>query len=691
VQAVRFGRVTADKTGADKAEVLTAAAGLLHNIKAEPEVRYIGGYSGLLQKKRMRVRRVTRAQVPEGEESSELDAALDGLDPLAARHNTRDPDHEKTMVVVRNLPRAEALYRRALAVHPGRVDATLGLCALLQEEGKEPAEIRALYRCALDASGGQEVCVLVSLAEYEGKVVGDVGEALRLYRCVMALREPAILRALEGGGWEGVGGGAGASGETGSVRGLRGEIGEREQGADLWDAGCGKAEEEEGEMDEEDRAMAVMEALCGYAEMLIDADEADGHGAAGDERGVGGGEGAGGDSRSSRMEEAQLLLEHAMRLQPDCERAAVALAECRVRRAVSWGWQGAWFGLRRNVWSDGLPSEEEGLVFLEEWLGWKAFEDQVRAADMTAERAKANSHGRGRGRGRDRGGGRGKRDRTDGAAEAEWGNVDEGQAMSCTGNGCNIDVMQGGFGGWVGVGHGSVYRQVLRRPWALDASVAVCRRRVAADVSRGETGEGRGVTGLWRLLSVGSNRGVLMGASAGGTQGEAGADGSRNRWRCEEVMLRGVLAEQPRHIGALVVLAQVHELRGRWGLAGDVGGPDGAKGGDGATSRVRERTNYDHNALLLYKRAYRVCPRAMGSAALERYALLLERVEGIGYGRRARWEREGADDAGMQQHGISRKRALANQPSPAVIRMLADSLRKRPSGGSLWVGGCCAQ
>lgn len=84
--------------------------------------------------------------MPEGEESSELETALDSFDPLVYRHNTRDPDHEKTVALVRDLPTAEGYYKRALALQPARADVTLGYCALLQEVGRDPAEIQQLYR-----------------------------------------------------------------------------------------------------------------------------------------------------------------------------------------------------------------------------------------------------------------------------------------------------------------------------------------------------------------------------------------------------------------------------------------------------------------------------------------------------------------------------------------------------------------
>ena len=104
------------------------------------------GYSGLKQQKRLRLRRVTNTQDGEGDESSDLDAALDSFNPLEYRHNTRDADHEKTVALVRDLPRAQGYYQRALVLQPDRVDAVLGYSALLQEEGREPAEIQALYR-----------------------------------------------------------------------------------------------------------------------------------------------------------------------------------------------------------------------------------------------------------------------------------------------------------------------------------------------------------------------------------------------------------------------------------------------------------------------------------------------------------------------------------------------------------------
>jgi catechol 2,3-dioxygenase-like lactoylglutathione lyase family enzyme len=51
---------------------------------------------------------------------------------MLRRHNTRDPDHEKTVALVRDLPRARALYERVLTLQPLRPDATLAYCALLQ-------------------------------------------------------------------------------------------------------------------------------------------------------------------------------------------------------------------------------------------------------------------------------------------------------------------------------------------------------------------------------------------------------------------------------------------------------------------------------------------------------------------------------------------------------------------------------
>jgi len=52
----------------------------------------------------------------------------------------------------------------------------------------------------------------------------------------------------------------------------------------------------------------------------------------------------------------------------------------------------------------------------------------------------------------------------------------------------------------------------------------------------------------------------------------------------------GILASQPRHIGALVVLAELQERLGRWW--------EGVGGGGGDDQ-------HDYAALLFYKRAYR--------------------------------------------------------------------------------------
>ena len=147
-----FQWVAEQEEGKYNIDVLAQTAALFHNPEGQLETRYVAGYSGLKQQKRERLRAVTRTEVPEGEESSELDAALDDFNPLAYRHNTRDPDHEKTVALVRDLPTAEGYYKRALALQPVRADATLGYCALLQEVGRDPAEIRQLYRQVVTGS-----------------------------------------------------------------------------------------------------------------------------------------------------------------------------------------------------------------------------------------------------------------------------------------------------------------------------------------------------------------------------------------------------------------------------------------------------------------------------------------------------------------------------------------------------------
>ena len=61
-------------------------------------------------------------------------------------------DHEKTVALVRDLSTAKGYYKRALALQPSRADATLGYCALLQEVGGDPAEIRLLYKQVIAGS-----------------------------------------------------------------------------------------------------------------------------------------------------------------------------------------------------------------------------------------------------------------------------------------------------------------------------------------------------------------------------------------------------------------------------------------------------------------------------------------------------------------------------------------------------------
>ena len=460
--------------GSDNADVVTQAAELIHNAQGEIETRYVSGYSGLKQKKRQRLRRVTNTEQAEGEESSELEAALDAHDHLAQRHNTRDPDHEKTVALVRDLARAEPLYQRALALQPGRVDATLGYAALLQERGRAAEEdVRALYHRVISASDGTETCALVSLAEYEGKVAGNLAEAERLYRAVLALHT--------------------GDGAMGDGLGL---------------AQTEFAEESEGEAGPEDRERAYVEALCGLAELLIDNQ---------------------GGSRGDTAQEARSLLERALRVMPDSERAAVAIDECLPTTSSGSSWFGSpWWG-----WGVG-GRVVKGTEFLRTWLGWSAFEEAVLSEGFKVGGVEARGKGT-----RDRGGQAGQ---DSGATWARASKSVRPQEARTAGR-SNLDQRLGGFGGGVQVGPGFILRQRLRRPWALDACVAVCRRHL---LSRDLIGQEGGQAG--RAGDLGSSvRSLLVGSS------QARMGGNKEMEHVlfvEETMLRGILAENPRHVGA---------------------------------------------------------------------------------------------------------------------------------------------
>jgi hypothetical protein len=122
------------------------------------------------------------------------------------------------------------------------------------------------------------MCALVSLAEYEGKVIGHVKEALclyqeaqRLYTREIAVHSPALVTHTAGVG----------IGECARVDGpIANDIpepgqGQRRGGGGGEQLGGGQEEEEEeeeeGAMGEEEAEAAYMEALCGYSEMLLDA------------------------------------------------------------------------------------------------------------------------------------------------------------------------------------------------------------------------------------------------------------------------------------------------------------------------------------------------------------------------------------------------------------------------------------
>ena len=100
----------------------------------------------------------------------------------------------------------------------------------------------------------------------------------------------------------------------------------------------------------------------------------------------------------------------------------------------------------------------------------------------------------------------------------------------------------------------------------------------------------------------------------------------------------------------------------------------GSQGGGGRVGRsagsAAEQMQHEYSALLFYKRAWRVSPRAMGVEALDAYAQLLKRVDG----RNAHLGR-----AGGTESGISRKRALSHQPFTADILSELAKLRDQPS------------
>ena len=107
----------------------------------------------------------------------------------------------------------------------------------------------------------------------------------------------------------------------------------------------------------------------------------------------------------------------------------------------------------------------------------------------------------------------------------------------------NLDQRLGGFGGGVQVGQGFILRQRLRRPWALDACVAVCRRHL---LSKDLIGQDGGQVG--RVDDLGSSvRSLLVGSRRARMGGNKQL---KHALFVEETMLRGILAENPRHVGA---------------------------------------------------------------------------------------------------------------------------------------------
>ena len=107
-------------------------------------------------------------------------------------------------------------------------------------------------------------------------------------------------------------------------------------------------------------------------------------------------------------------------------------------------------------------------------------------------------------------------------------------------------------------------------------------------------------------------------------------------------------------------------------LSAGVGSQGGGSsiGRSAGSSSALQQMQHEYAALLFYKRAWRVSPRAMGVEALDAYAQLLKRVDG----RNAHFGR-----AGGTESGISRKRALSHQPFTADILSEVAKIRDQPS------------
>ena len=84
----------------------------------------------------------------------------------------------------------------------------------------------------------------------------------------------------------------------------------------------------------------------------------------------------------------------------------------------------------------------------------------------------------------------------------------------------------------------------MRRPWALDAAVAICARRFAAAHQGTAALHGRSskaAGGSWALGLLGLGGGVGGGVHNEKTQGAGQLVGGLGRmWKVEEMMLRGM-------------------------------------------------------------------------------------------------------------------------------------------------------